>query len=442
MPQTVESIRFCQNAETPIIVAINKMDKEGANPDKVKTALMELGLVPEEWGGTIQFVPVSALAGDGIDNLLEALVVQTELMELSAEVEGRAKGVVIESKVEQGRGTMATVLIQQGTLKKGDAVIVGETYGRARGLVNYLGKSLQSTGPSTPVQLLGLNAAPMPGDALHVVKNEKEAKKIVQNRMEERRKLQAKPEVKVSLEDFFTNAAVNQEEATPLNIILRSDNQGSYEAIKNSLNALSTQEVEVKIIGGGVGAVNDNDVQLAGNAGGLIIGFNMRPLTSARKLAEAKGIDVRTYSIIYELIDDVKASIEGLFAPEFTEEFVGRADVREIFVIPKIGAIAGSSVVDGKITTGSNIRLLRAGQIVHDGKISSLKRFKDNVKEVKNGLECGIGLEKFNDIKVGDVFECYKKVERKLKYDEVIKERQKAEAQVAAPSPSQGSALS
>lgn len=391
MPQTKESIRFCQNAKVPLIVAVNKMDKEGVNPDRIKQELAEFNITPEEWGGDTQFVPISALKGDGIDNLLENIALQAEILELRADPKGVVEGVVIESKIEQGRGPVATILVQSGTLRKGDTIVVGETYGRARSMTDSMGQELNSAGPSVPVQILGLQEAPSPGDTMNTVKNEREAKKVIANRVEKRKAMQSLSNRKtVTLEDFFATAASEGVEKKTLNLVIRSDVQGSFEAIKQSLEPLSTKEAEVKVIGGGVGPISDSDVQLASSAKGFIIGFNMRPVSSARRLAEQLGVDVKTYSIIYELINDVKLALEGLLDPEYIEEFIGRAEVKETFTVPKIGTIAGSIVSDGKIQVGCKIRLLRDGKILFDGKLSSLKRFKDDVKEVKNGFECGI----------------------------------------------------
>ncbi|MAE58838.1 MAG: translation initiation factor IF-2 [Halobacteriovorax sp.] len=422
MPQTKESIKFIQNAGKPVIVAVNKMDKEGANPDRVKQELTENGITPEDWGGDTQFCNVSALKGEGVDELLEAIALQAEILELRAQNKGQAEGVVIESRVEPGRGPLATILIQSGTLKKGDSIVVGETHGRARNLSNTLGKDIKQAGPSTPVQILGLDEAPNPGDILNVVKNEREAKKIAQNRLDERKSLQSTitTQKKVSLEDFFAAAPVEEGKKKDLNLIVRSDVQGSYEAIKSSLETLSNEEVTVKVIGGGVGPISDSDVILADSASAFLVGFNMRPSTTARRLAEEKGLDVKTYSIIYELINDVKLAIEGLLDPDVVEEFIGRAEVRDTFSVPKIGLIAGSYVIDGSIEVGCNVRLLRDGKIIFDGKMSSLKRFKDDVKEVKSGYECGVGLENYNDVKVGDLFEAYKMIEKKRTLDDVM----------------------
>ena len=431
MPQTKESIRFCQNAGVPIIVAINKMDKEAANPDRVKNDLAEFGITPEDWGGDTMFVPISALKGDGVDSLLESISLLAEMQELRAEPKGKAEGIVIESKIEPGRGPVATILIQKGTLKKGDSIVVGESFGRARSMINHLGEVLPKAGPSTPVQIFGLDNPPTPGDMLNVVKNEREAKKVIQNRVNERKEASLDSGPTVSLEDFFSMSPTDSGDTKELNLIIRSDVQGSYEAIKEALLSLSNKEVAVKVVGGGVGPINDSDVNLAESAGAVILGFNMRPLTTARKLSEDLKVDVKTYSIIYELINDIKLALEGLLDPEFEEKYIGRAEVKDTFVIPKIGTIAGSMVIDGKIMEGCHIRLLRNGKILFDGKMSSLKRFKDDVKEVKNGFECGIGLESYNDIKVADLFEAYMMVERKRKLEDVEKEESHASSSKA-----------
>jgi translation initiation factor IF-2 len=416
MPQTVESIKFCKNAGVPIIVAVNKIDKPGANPDKVKQGLVEHGLLAEDWGGETQFVHLSALTGAGVDNLLEAIALQAEIMDLREDPKGPAEGIVIESKIEVGRGPVATIIIQKGTLNKGDAIVVGETAGRARSLMDFSGKVLNSAGPSTPVQILGLELVPSPGDVVNVVKNEREAIKIVENRINERKAMaSASVEVKkVSLEDFFASAQNNSEvEKKVLKLIVRSDVQGSFEAIRTAVQQLGNSEVSVEVIAGGVGAITDNDVNLAASTKAIIMGFNMRPVTTARRIAEEKGVDIKTYSIIYELINDVTMALEGMLAPERIEKYIGRDQVKETFSIPKIGTIAGTSVIDGKIERGCNIRLLRDGKIIYDGRLTTLKRFKDEVKEVKNGYECGMSLENFNDIKQEDLIEAYIMEERK-----------------------------
>ncbi|MBD65890.1 MAG: translation initiation factor IF-2 [Halobacteriovoraceae bacterium] len=418
MPQTKESIKFAKNAGCPIIVAVNKMDKEGANPERVKQELTEFELVPEEWGGETLFANISALNGDGIDDLLEQVKLQAELLDLREDPKGAVEGVIIESKIETGRGPVATVLVQKGTLKKGDAVVCGECHGRARTLMDTTGKSVKEAGPSIPVQILGLDAPPSPGELLNVVKNEREARKVVDNRISERKALENVETPKVaSLEDFFANADVQTGEKKVLNLVVRSDVQGSYEAIKEALQALGNDEVGLEIIAGGVGAITDNDVIMASNTNGYIIGFNMRPVTSARKLSEEQGVEIRTYSIIYELIEDVTLALEGMLEPEKVEKYIGRAEVRDTFNIPKVGTIAGCGVIDGKIERGCNIRLLRDGKIVYDGKLSTLKRFKDEVKEVSNGYECGMALEGFNDIKTQDLIEAYQLEEKARKLE-------------------------
>ena len=419
MPQTKESIRFCQQTEVPIIVAVNKMDKEGANDQRIRQELVEFGLVPEDWGGETQYVNISALKGEGLDDLLERIKLLAEILEIKADCGGQAEGVVIESSIDQGRGPVTTLLVQKGTLCKGDNLVVGETYGRARYLSSDQGTEVSSSAPGEPVQVLGLQEAPAPGDIINVVKSEREAKKIVQNRRNERKQLanvKAKP--KLSLEDFFATAIGDSgPQQKTLNLIIRTDMQGSYEAIKNALEALANEEVAVKVVGGGVGAITDSDVTMAANTLGYIIGFNMRPVTSARRLAEEQGVEIKTYSIIYELIDDLRAALEGLLDPEEVEVYMGRATVKEIFQTPKSGTIAGSSVIDGKIKKGCHIRLLREGKIIFNGRISSLRRFKDDQKEVGNGMECGIGLEDFNDLKRDDIFEAYLLEERKRKLE-------------------------
>ncbi|MBP9673972.1 MAG: translation initiation factor IF-2 [Bacteriovoracaceae bacterium] len=421
MPQTKESIRFCQEAGVPIIVAVNKMDKENSNPDRVKQELMEFSLTPEEWGGDTQYVPISALKGEGIDKLLEGILIQADVMELKADPKGAAEGVVVESKIEIGRGPVATIIVTQGTLKKGDSIVVGETSGRSRSLMDEFGNMLDSAGPSTPVQILGLDTTPSPGDMLNVTKNERESKRIVEEREVLRKEMQGLSSRPVaSLEGFFAGASAGADgtqEKKILKLIVRSDVHGSFEAIKNAVEALGSDEVGVQVIGGGVGPITDSDVSLAASSAGYILGFNMRPVTTARKMAEDKGVDIKTYSIIYELINAVQMALEGMLSPEFVEKYIGRAQIKEVFVISKVGTVAGCQVVDGKIERGCNVRLLRDGKIMFDGKLSTLKRFKDEVKEVKNGLECGMALESFNDLKVGDLFEAYQMEQKKRTLD-------------------------
>ncbi|MBF0360370.1 MAG: translation initiation factor IF-2 [Oligoflexia bacterium] len=407
MPQTKESIRFCKNHKVPIIVAVNKVDKEGVNTQRIRQDLMEFHLTPEEWGGDTQYVEISALKKTGIDKLLESICLQAEMMELRADPDESALGVVIESRMETGKGALVSVLIKKGTLHKSDYVVIGETYGRIRGLIDDKGQTINEAGPSTPVQILGLNAPPNPGDTMNVVKSEREAKKIVDNRIDSRKELSSIVKPKLSLEDFLTNSKNEGEEKKILKLILRTDVLGSYEAIKASLANLGNQEVGIDVIGGGVGAITDTDVQLAQSAGGYIIGFGVSPTTTARKISEDFGVDIKNYRIIYELIDEVKLALEGLLTPETVEKYIGRAEVRNVFVIPKAGTIAGSAVIDGRIEKGCGIRLIRDGKIMYEGKISTLRRFKDDVKEVKNGYECGIALENYDKVQVNDIFEAF-----------------------------------
>ncbi|MBF0314887.1 MAG: translation initiation factor IF-2 [Oligoflexia bacterium] len=413
MPQTKESIKFCKENEVPIIVAINKVDKENLNFDRIKNELLEFALTPEEWGGETQYVPVSGLKGIGIDSLLEGILLQAEIMELNAPTKGNAIGTVIESKMEQGRGALVTTLIKSGTLRRGDYVVTGENSGRVRGLLDHRGESLNEAGPSTPVIILGLDGTPQPGESLNVVKNEREAKKIVENRITMRRERGQLQKPKVSLEDFLASKSESKEEKKILKLIVRSDVQGSFEAIKGALQNLGNQEVGIDIIGGGVGAISDTDVQLASSAEGFIVGFNVGPTTTARQISESQGVDIKTYRIIYELIDEVKLALEGLLTPLRIEKYIGRVEVRNVFTVPKIGMIAGSSVVDGKVERGCNIRVLRDGKIIHEGKLSSLKRFKDDVKEVKNGHECGISVDTYDKVQIGDILEAYTLEEKK-----------------------------
>ena len=414
MPQTRESVRHCQQAQTPIVVAVNKMDKEGAKRDRMQQELSELGLIPEDWGGDTQFVDISALKGEGLDELLERVKLVAEMLELKVAPLGPAQGVVIESRVETGRGPMTTILVQSGTLEKGDYLVAGEVWGRAKSLMDYGGGNLKSAAPGDPVQVLGFQEAPAPGSIVSTVKNEREAKKIISNRADQRKQLaNVKVQPKLSLEDFFASAAEQAGESRELKLVVRTDVQGSFEAIRNGLETLGNDEVAVKVIGGGVGAITDNDVVLASSINGYIIGFNMRPVTSARHLADQQGVDIKTYSVIYELIDDVRSALEGMLDPEKVEVYIGRATVKETFTIPNVGVIAGSAVIDGKIKKGCHVRLLRDGKIIFDGKMSSLRHFKDDVKEAANGTECGISLEGFGDIKREDIFEAYMLEERK-----------------------------
>ena len=400
--------------KVPIIVAINKIDKPTANPERIKQELTEYGLVPEEWGGETIMVPVSAQTGENIDLLLEMILLVAEMAELKANPNRKARGTVIEAKLDKGRGPVATLLIQNGTLQVSDFLIVGTTQGRIRAMFDYRGRKLKSAGPSTPVEILGLADVPEAGDDFISVEDEKLAKQVAEKRQQEKHEEEIKKRSKVSLDELFSQ--IQQGEVKELNIILKADVQGSIEALRQSLEKLSTDEVRVNIIHTAVGGIKETDVMLAAASNAIIIGFNVRPDINAKKAAEKENVDIRTYRIIYDAIDDVKKALSGLLAPEIKEVELGHAEVRAIFKVPKVGTIAGSYVTEGKITRSAKIRIVRDGVVIHDGEIASLKRFKDDVREVTAGYECGIGIEKFNDIKEGDILEAYtfEEVKREL----------------------------
>ncbi len=414
MPQTIEAINHAQAAGVPIIVAINKIDKPGANPDRVKQELTQHGLIPEDWGGTTIMVPVSAKTGEGVDELLEMIALQAELMELKANPDKKARGVVLEAKLDKQRGPVATLLVQSGTLKVGDPIVAGLYSGKIRAMFDDKGKPVKEAGPSMAVEVLGLEDVPLAGDKFYVVKDEKTARKIAEKRQELARESALEKEKRVSLEDLFSR--IQEGEVKELNIVLKADAQGSIEAIRKSLEELSTDEVKVKIIHAGVGPITENDVMLAAASNAIIVGFNVRPDSAARKAAEREKVDMRTYRVIYDIVDEVKKAMQGLLQPEEKEVYLGSAEVRATFKVPKVGTVAGCYVKDGVIRRNANVRLVRDGVIIYDGKIASLKRFKDDVREVQAGYECGLGLENFNDIKVGDIIECYtvETVEREL----------------------------
>ena len=405
MPQTIEAIDHAKAANVPIIVAINKIDKPDSNPDNVKTELSQYGLISEEWGGETIMVPVSAKKNIGINELLEMILLVAEMEDLKANPKRSASGKVVESKLDKNRGATATLLVQNGTLHNGDFLIVGATQGRIRAMFDYNGKPLDEAGPSVPAEILGLNDVPVAGDDFVVVANERLAKQVAEQRSQEKHIKEISRGSKVSLEDLFNQ--IQQGDVRELNIVLKADTQGSIEAIKQSLEKLSTEEVRVNIIRTAVGGIRETDVSLAMASNAIIIGFNVRPDSNAKKLSEKEQVDVKTYSIIYEAIDDVKAAMSGLLAPDIKENELGQAEIRSIIKVPKVGNIAGCYVTDGKITRHSKIRVLREGIVIYDGEIASLKRFKDDVKEVASGYECGISLEKYNDFKEGDVLEAY-----------------------------------
>ncbi|WP_017471926.1 translation initiation factor IF-2 [Amphibacillus jilinensis] len=405
MPQTIEAINHAKAAEVPIIVAVNKMDKEGANPDRVMQELTEYELISEDWGGETVFVQMSAIQGEGIDDLLEMILLVAEVEELKANPNKRADGTVIEAELDKGRGSVASLLVQNGTLHVGDPVVVGHTFGRVRAMVNDLGRRVKKVGPSTPVEITGLNEVPQAGDRFVVFKDEKTARQIgelrQQKQIEERRGNQSR----VSLEDLFDQ--IKQGEIKDINIILKADVQGSAEALAASLKKIDVEGVKVNIIHTGVGAIKESDIILASASNAIVIGFNVRPDNNAKKAAESENVDVRLHRIIYKAIEEIEAAMKGMLDPEFEEKVIGQAEVRETFKVSKIGTIAGSYVTDGRITRDSGVRVIRDGVVIFEGEIDSLKRFKDDVKEVAQNYECGITLQNFHDIKEGDVFECY-----------------------------------
>ncbi|MDX9871356.1 MAG: translation initiation factor IF-2 [Clostridia bacterium] len=405
MPQTVEAINHVKAAHVPMIVAINKIDKPEANPDRIKQELTEHGIVAEEWGGDAICVNVSAKAKTGLDNLLEMILLVAEMGTLKANPHRKAKGTVVEAKLDKGRGPVATLLVQNGQLLVGDFMIVGTTQGRVRAMQDDLGRSIKKAPPSTPVEVIGLNDVPLAGDVFQVVEDERLAKQLASERTAQRREEAIHSRSRVSLEDLF--AQIREGEVRDLNIIIKADVQGSIEALKQSLEKLSNEEVRVNIIHQGVGGISETDVMLADTSDAIILGFNVRPDVNARKMAEAQQIDIKLYRVIYNAIEDVKAALSGLLKPEIREVVLGQAEVRAVFKVPKVGSVAGCYVTDGKISRNSQVRVIRDGIIVHEGNINSLKRFKEDAKEVASGYECGIGIERFNDIHEGDHLESF-----------------------------------
>jgi translation initiation factor IF-2 len=406
MPQTVEAIDHARAAGVPIVVAVNKVDKPEADPVRVRQQLAEQGIQTSEWGGDFEFVDVSAKTGEGLDKLLETILVVADLQELKADPERPARGVVIEAHLDKGRGPVATVLVQRGTLKVGDAIVCGAAHGRARAMLDENGQPVEAAPPGRPVQVLGWSRVPDAGDDFRVVEDEKEARHIAQEREARLRAAElvaARPAVR--LEDVM--ASVREGEAAELRIILKADAQGSVEALADALEKLSTDEVVVRILRQGVGAVTADDVNLALASEAIVVGFNVRPDPGAREVAEREGVDVRLHRVIYQVVDEVKQALSGLLAPEEQEVELGRAEVRATFRVPRLGVVAGCYVTQGTITRGSRIRLVRDGAVVYDGRVASLRRFKDDVREVQEGFECGIGLENFQDVKEGDVLEAY-----------------------------------
>lgn len=405
MPQTREAINHCKAAEVPIIVAINKIDRPGANIDRVKQELTEYGLVSEDWGGDTICVPVSAKTQENLDSLLEMVLLTAEMQELKANSDRRAKGTVIEAKLDKGRGAVASLLVQNGTLHVGDSIIVGSTYGRIRAMFDDKGKKIKSAGPSIPVEILGLSEVPSAGDRFNVVKDEKTARTMAESRKDKDRTDQLNSSHRVSLEDLYSQ--IKEGKIKELSVVVKADVQGSVEAIRSSLEKLSTDDVKVRVIHGGAGAITESDVILAAASNALLIGFNVRPDANATITAEKENVDMKTYRIIYDAIEDIKSAMIGMLDPEYKEVILGKAEIRQTYKISNVGTIAGSYVLDGKLVRNSDVRIIRDGIVIFESTLGSLKRFKDDVKEVNAGYECGITIERFNDIKEGDIVEAY-----------------------------------
>jgi translation initiation factor IF-2 len=410
-PQTIEAVQHAKAAKVPIIVAINKMDKPGVDPERVMNELANYEVIPEAWGGDTMFVPISAKTGLGVDELLDSVVLQSELLELKASHEGNAKGVVIESRLDKGRGPVATILVQRGTLHRGDILLAGFQYGRVRALIDDQGKMIDSAGPSIPVEVLGLSAVPHAGDEAIVVLDEKKAREVALFRQGKYRDVQMAKRSKGSLEGLFENLNASQNQV--LNIVLKADVQGSVEAISDALRKLATDEVSVAIIANGVGGITESDIHLAIASNALVIGFNVRADAAARRLAESENVVLNYYSVIYDIVDNIKNAMSGLLQPSFREQIVGTSEVREVFRSPKLGAIAGCMVIEGVVKRNLPIRVLRQNVVIYEGTLESLRRFKEDVNEVRQGFECGIGVKNYNDVKPGDLIEAYEKVEER-----------------------------
>ncbi len=405
MPQTIEAINHAKSAGVEIIVAINKMDKPAANPEHVKQQLTEYDLVTTEWGGSTEMVPVSAVTGQGVDDLLETILLTADVNDYRANPNRKARGIIIEAKLDKGRGPVATVLVKNGTLNVGDAIVAGTAYGRVRAMTNDRGERVKSAGPSEPVEVIGFNDVPDAGDQITAVDDEKLSRQVAEERKDKLRAALVKTQTKTTLDDLFSQISAG--EIKDLNVIIKADVQGSVEAVRQSLEKLSNDEVRVRCIHGAVGAINESDTLLASTANAIIVGFNVRPDNNAREMAEREKIDIRLYRVIYQAIEEIDAAMKGMLAPKFREVLLGHATVRQPFKVSGVGTIAGSYVTDGKIARNAQIRLLRDNIVIHEGKIDSLKRFKDDAKEVNTGYECGIGIENYNDIKENDVIECF-----------------------------------
>tara|TARA_R110002049_G_scaffold95306_16_gene234018 strand:- start:339 stop:3053 length:2715 start_codon:yes stop_codon:yes gene_type:complete len=414
MPQTEEAVKHAKAAEVPIIVAVNKMDKEGADPERVKSELATKEVIPEDWGGDTQFVNVSAHTGEGISELLDAVLLQAELLELTAARDVPAQGIVIESRLDKGRGPVASLLIQSGTLRKGDIVLAGLQFGRVRAMLDENGKPIDEAGPSIPVEILGLDATPAAGDIFAVVESEKRAREVADFRQEKTRDMKMQRQQAAKLDNMFESMTAGDRKT--LNVVVKADVRGSLEAIQSALLDIGNEEVQVNIVTGGVGGITETDINLAVTSGAVVFGFNVRTDNAARKLVESEGVDLRYYNVIYDLIDDVKAALTGMLAPELREEIVGIAEVRDVFSSPKFGQIAGCMVIEGTVYRSKPIRVLRDNVVIYEGELESLRRFKDDANEVRNGVECGIGVKNYTDVKAGDLIEVYevKEIARSL----------------------------
>jgi translation initiation factor IF-2 len=409
MPTTKEAINHAKAAGVPLVVAVNKIDKANADPDRVRNELVQLSVIPEDWGGDTQFVNISAKTGQGVDDLLDAILIQAEVLELKAAIEGPARGTVIESSLDKGRGAMATILVRGGTLRKGDIVLAGTEYGRVRALLDENGKPIESAGPSIPAVILGLSGTPRAGDDFMVMDEERKARDMAMHRQTKAREGKLATQQAAKLENMFDQ--MKESGMATLNVLVKSDVQGSSEAIRDALVKLSTEDVKVNVVASGVGGITESDINLAVASTAVVIGFNVRADAGARRVAEAHDVQLRYYSIIYEMLDDVRAAMTGLLGTETHERIIGTAEVRDVFRSPKFGAVAGCRVIEGAVKRGNPIRVLRDSVVIYTGELESLRRFKDDVQEVKDGFECGIAVKNYNDVQAGDQIECYERIQ-------------------------------